>query len=935
MPALALPARARPFALFASLATFALLATAGARPAAAAYRLHAPEIIDLNGVATTFRMAAGDVDGDGIPELALFGADRRIHVFQRISGSWNEVYTSTTGMNVTNPPNVSPTVRFTNVFAVAPGAGYNTGQFLFNCQAPGTEIVSIRRTMAGVWSEQVVFGPMYFIANNGAFSLPALLPGGGFATPAWRLAVPGGDPFDPPLRIYLPRFGDTSSYATIVYNSDAIGYCEQVGSDVPDAAPGDFNGDGTNELAVLRLTRLFVTSTTSAPYGATSGCWSGFIKLSLPSPTYHVQLAAVHLDGNATMDLLIRDVNGSVHRLRGTAGPLGVFDTATVATSVPGGSTSSDMATGDLDGDGDTDAVISYSSPPGYEVLKNNGSGTFTSTWVPLDAGNGAVPAIALADADGDGRLDLVLAEPNAVRARLLILPGRGDGTFGLPSGNGLTGIAPTVIVAGDFDGDGRPDLAIGGQDANTGDGAQDIQVFHNTGGGAFGFTQAVNVPFANYYAGIRRMVAYHSYPPDPEDPLNLAILQYDGEGYAAGNGDGTFNAPGFSHNFNGTWTGLARADLDGDDIADIIEVQIDTGGGSSTLHVDNSSIYSDIPLPGEQAGAAVVDWNGDGTPDIVTLNRTSNQLEVRLQSPTTPMDFSAPALTYPLGIDALIYDDHAAPFLLLPATGGGTCTVVVRGTDHTTGDIRLQMVRNQSPYVGEIFDVSSSPAGQPMALAVGDVNGDGYRDLLVAEVSFSAPESYVTVLGGYGTSPLQFSRIETFLYPSQTINDLAVADISGDGFDDLVTLSDAGINPALANESHRSRPASGQIAGGSFVSVLAMLDPPPITGVGDGPKASQLADGALALAIAPNPLRGGAGRMSFVLPGAAHVTAELIDVSGRRVRRLLDEDRAAGPASVRFDAIDEAGARLGAGVYFVRLRAGVASQTRSVVLMR
>jgi hypothetical protein len=79
---------------------------------------------------------------------------------------------------------------------------------------------------------------------------------------------------------------------------------------------------------------------------------------------------------------------------------------------------------------------------------------------------------------------------------------------------------------------------------------------------------------------------------------------------------------------------------------------------------------------------------------------------------------------------------------------------------------------------------------------------------------------------------------------------------------------------------------------------------------------------GPLRARFAPNPTRaGGALALTLSRPGA--LRAEILDLTGRRVRTLLDrQNAAAGDHRIRFDGRDERGVRLGPGVYFFQVRA-------------
>jgi hypothetical protein len=86
--------------------------------------------------------------------------------------------------------------------------------------------------------------------------------------------------------------------------------------------------------------------------------------------------------------------------------------------------------------------------------------------------------------------------------------------------------------------------------------------------------------------------------------------------------------------------------------------------------------------------------------------------------------------------------------------------------------------------------------------------------------------------------------------------------------------------------------------------------------------------------AVSPNPSQGpaAASRVAFLLPAEAHVTLDVFDLRGARVRRLLGERRAAGPSAISWDGRDDAGRAAPAGIYFVILRAGGAEARAKAV---
>src|ERR1019366_6337523 len=123
------------------------------------------------------------------------------------------------------------------------------------------------------------------------------------------------------------------------------------------------------------------------------------------------------------------------------------------------------LAIADLNGDGKLDLVVpGPSSRLAYGgtdvgVFLGNGDGTFQPQ-VPYSAGNEQQMSIfwvAIADLNGDGKLDLATA--NSGTNDVSVLLGNGDGTF-QAAVIYATGSQPTSVAIGDFNGDGKPDLA-------------------------------------------------------------------------------------------------------------------------------------------------------------------------------------------------------------------------------------------------------------------------------------------------------------------------------------------------------------------------------------------------------------------------------------------------------------------------------------------
>lgn len=195
----------------------------------------------------------------------------------------------------------------------------------------------------------------------------------------------------------------------------------------------------------------------------------------------------------------------------------------------------------DLNGDGKSDVVKLYGASTtalgGATVLLGNGDGTFQP---PVEYPTGIAPqSIQIADFNGDGIPDIAVLNLGTSTMSIAVLVGNGDGTFQNPviTNLNLPSLgAQSTMVAGDFDGNGRADVAviIPQPQVNT----SAIAVLLGNGDGTF---QAPK----NYDSGVfDRELAIGDFNGDGK--LDLATKRNDGSNSIAvllGNGDDTFQA--------------------------------------------------------------------------------------------------------------------------------------------------------------------------------------------------------------------------------------------------------------------------------------------------------------------------------------------------------------------------------------------------------
>ena len=366
---------------------------------------------------------------------------------------------------------------------------------------------------------------------------------------------------------------------------------------------GDFNGDGKPDVAGIGIgnpSNGNSVDIVSVALGRGDGSF-----LSSPQISINCQCR----DAFADVDILIGDLNGDgisdlvymqtfpqfgtvLATLMGQGG--GAYS-APVTFPGPGG-TIANLAGGDFNNDGKLDFAVSGAA---IEVFLGNGDGTFHST---AEYGPQNSPFVAAADVNGDGKLDLVTADGTAKTVSVLL--GNGDGTFGFATSFPVGNSANSLVV-GDFNKDGKPDLAVA-----TG---SSVAVLLGTGDGTFGTAVEYNAGAGGTNVAVGDL--------NHDGNLDL-VVSNSSSNYVSvllGKGDGTFSPP-VNIAVGGAPTTIALSDFNLDGNQDIavynsdwgdIAVLLGNGGGTFQLPQYFRS--------GESFSFKAGDLNGDGSPDIVT----------------------------------------------------------------------------------------------------------------------------------------------------------------------------------------------------------------------------------------------------------------------------------------------------------------------------
>ncbi|HEX4418160.1 MAG TPA: Ig-like domain-containing protein [Kofleriaceae bacterium] len=372
-------------------------------------------------------------------------------------------------------------------------------------------------------------------------------------------------------------------------------------------AAGDFDGDGHPDLAAV--TAGFATVFHGAGRTFTAG---PSIATGATSATGVVAAVAANLNGDPAQDLLISNsIASSLGVLLG--GQTGL--TGGHALSLALNATASSTVSADFNGDGLADlAVVDPGTSKVYVFVQGAGGALTPSATISLIAGAGPSTAIA-ADLDGDGKLDLAIA--NVAFSSVSVAIGAGDGTFAAPFNTG-TGSAPHQLVFGDFNGDGRIDIAAACTTGNV------VSVLINVGGGHFG--RAADVAIPNGPVGL----VIGDFNGDTKKDLAVATSGDTTVKLVLGHNDGTFAAP-VTFALGSAASAIAAGDLDGDGALDLITTNPSTNN-VSILHGTGTGAFGaavSVATGTGPSSLAVVDLDGDGHLDLVVGNAGSSDVSI------------------------------------------------------------------------------------------------------------------------------------------------------------------------------------------------------------------------------------------------------------------------------------------------------------------
>jgi hypothetical protein len=375
------------------------------------------------------------------------------------------------------------------------------------------------------------------------------------------------------------------------------------------------NGTPTSSVAFNDTstgTALGTVALSSATFSSGFGAWQGFVSGASLWPN---GVATGDFNGDGIPDLVVPSLaNGSIGILLGNGN--GTFQPQ---VNYATGNQPVAVAVGDFNGDGKLDVAVTtigYIGNGTVSVLLGNGDGTFQPQ---VAYAVGDLPlAITVGDFNGDGKPDLAVA--NFAEDTVSVLLGNGDGTFQAAT-RLVAGSQPMAITVGDVNGDGKLDLLVG----NVGNGT--VSVLLGNGDGTFqpqktapATPQPIGIAVGDFNGDGKLDIAVAN---STDGWVNEDINEPDTNaiGILLGNGDGTFQAP-VQYATTGTANAIATADINKDGKLDLVVTNGEEFGGSTfNLFLGNGDGTFQAPLTyatgNNPLAVAVADFNGDGLPDV------------------------------------------------------------------------------------------------------------------------------------------------------------------------------------------------------------------------------------------------------------------------------------------------------------------------------
>jgi hypothetical protein len=484
------------------------------------------------------------------------------------------------------------------------------------------------------------------------------------------------------------------------------------------------NGTGTFSATMKTVGSQTITATDTATVSITGSSSSINVSASTaenPVPLINQPLSPdAVVPGGPAFTLTVNGtgfVSGSTLKWNGSARATNFVSdsklTATVlANDVASFNTASVTVVNPSPGGGSSNVVFFETTRPTSSVALS----------IPSEVAAGSGPdSVAVGDFNGDGKLDLVVANLDGTVSVLL---GKGDGTF-LPAVTYSSGSLPgsvAVAVVGDFNGDGKLDLAV------VNSGSNDVGVLLGNGDGTF-------QPAVNYDVGsVPDALAVGDFNGDGKLDLVVVNSASNNVSVLLGNGDGSFQAA-LDFDTGGSPVSAAVGDFNGDGKLDLAvanagstnRVSILLGYGDGTFQAPVTYATGSVPV-----SVAVGDFNGDGKLDLAVANISPGNAGPSMVSVLLGNGDGTfqPTVEYVAGSDT-----YSSSVALADFNGDGKLDLAV-GNSGSTNRVSILLGNGDGTFQSAVDYGGASLPGTSPPPVVGDFNGDGRLGMAVVDAA-------------------------------------------------------------------------------------------------------------------------------------------------------------------------------------------------------
>lgn len=535
------------------------------------------------------------------------------------------------------------------------------------------------------------------------------------------------------------------------------------GANPRSVAVGDFNGDGKQDLATSSgpASVSVLLGNGTGGFGATASFGTG---------TTPESVRVGDFNGDGKQDLVTANANFSSHNVSILLGN-GTGGFSAAANFVVGFQPRS-VAVGDFNGDNKQDLAVANELSDSVSVLLGDGAGGFGTA---VDYAAVTPNQLVVGDFNGDGKQDLAATNRGGANNRVSVLLGDGLGAFGAAT-SFVVGTDPLALTVGDFNGDGKQDLA-------TANGLTDnVSVLLGDGLGSFAIA-------ANFAAGAAPVaLAVGDLNGDGKQDLAVADSNSANAAVLLGDGAGGFSAP-VNFSVGTTPASVAVGDFDADGKQDLAVGNF--GSNNVSILARQCSTTNIIVVTNtNDSGAgslrqAIFDSNA--TPGVQTIVFQIVGAGVRTFTPATAL----PDITQPVIIDGytqpgasantLTEGDNATLLIELNGNGGAFNGLSITGGGSTVrglvinrfGLSGIRLSGSGGSTVEGCF-IGTNPAGLT-------ANGNGVGVAVVSSQSNiigGATSATRNIISGNGSAGIQLGAVGQ----AMTLNNSILGNYIGTG---------------------------------------------------------------------------------------------------------------------------------------------------------